>query len=275
MTGIANTASSSTDGTRDDVDPGLEEAIGSVSTALAEGVDVGTRVIPLKSVTATRIGPDKALVVAEFRYTFLNAPSAPGDAEYTDIQYGVTDMRVPVYRTTNDTDGSDAGFDSDGLPAGKIEGCAFYTYTPAGGSAGVYYDGRPIATMFPKTAVQITVMGIDANPPSVAYVNANRKLNGGNVTIGGITFAAGTLRLDGLRSRRIVQYASDGTQTYRYVYQATYTAAENFKGMRIEDIAPNADGFLDDADVTRRRAFITYNEVLHPTYGSTFPVPTT
>ena len=57
-------------------------------------------------------------------------------------------------------------------------------------------------------------------------MNANKKLNGANTTIGGITFSPGTLRLDGLKAERIVKFdPSDGTQSYKYVYAAYYTAA--------------------------------------------------
>ena len=178
---------------------GLQDAIAAVATALSSGADVGTRTVPLKAVTAKRISPSQVLCTAEFRYTFLNTPSAPGDTEFTDIEYSVTEMRVPVYRLSRTASSDTYSSDIDNLPAGDMIGCEEYTI-----AAGTYYVGRPRANMWAKTAVQITVYGISDSPPSKDYVTANKKLNGANNVIGGITFAAGELRLDGLRSRRIV-----------------------------------------------------------------------
>jgi hypothetical protein len=174
--------------------------VAAVATALTAGVDVGDRTVPLKAVTAKRLGPDKALCTAEFRYTFLNTPSAPGDTEFTDIEYGVTEMRVPVYRSTRTAASATFSSDADGLPAGDVNGCDEFPVA----AAGEYWIGRPYANMWAKTAVQITVYGISDDPPDRAYVTANKKLNGANNVIGGITFAAGELRLDGLRPKRIV-----------------------------------------------------------------------
>lgn len=223
MTGISN-----------DVE-GLRDAIRAVHDDIGAGLDIsgdgstGGRVVPIKSIEVTRLSPSTALAIATFNYVISNSPSAPGDTEFTDIRYEVTEMRVPVYRSITDENGSEVGYDADGLPAGRIMGCNSYTRTE-GSTQSTYWSGRPISYQFSKTAVQIIVYGISNSPPSVDYVNANKKLNGASNTIGGITFSAGTLRLDGLKAERIVQYdGTDGTQSYRYVYAAYYTAAENFK----------------------------------------------
>lgn len=210
---------------------GLRDAISAVQADIGGGLLIGGRVIPLKTVEVTRIGPTTALATATFNFIIINSPSAPNDTEFTDIRYSVTEMRVPVYRSTQDLDGADRGYDEDGLPAGDMIGCGKISITLEGKSeAEDFYTGRATAYQFAKTAVQIIVYGTSSSPPSVDYVLANKKLNGANNIIGGITFAPGQLRLDGLQAERIVQFnQSNGTQEYKYVYAAYYTAAENFK----------------------------------------------
>ena len=251
---------------------GLQNAVAAVATALTAGVDVGSRTVPLKSVTAKRLGPDKALVSAEFRYTFLNTPSAPGDTEFTDIRYQVTEMRVPVYRSTRTAALGTYSSDAQGLPAGDMIGCE-----PETAGVGTVYAGRPVANMWAKTAVQIVVYGLDDDPPAVEYVTANKKVNGANNTIAGIVFAAGELRLDGIQCERIVQYATNGTTSYKYVYAATYTAAENFYQQvayrRTNELTPLEKSVLGNVDV-----WGTYNDLPHETYDdgggvAALPVP--
>lgn len=248
---------------------------------LGSGVLIGGRTIPLKTVEVTRLGPTTALATATFNFIIINSPSAPGDTEFTDIRYSVTEMRVPVYRSTKDLDGVDQGYDADGLPAGDMIGCAPFTLTVSG-SAGTYYDGRPTAYQFAKTAVQIIVYGISNTPPDVSYVTANKKLNGANNTIGGITFTPGQLRLDGLQAERIVQFdETNGTQSYKYVYAAYYTAAENFVQQAVFNYAADTgEQFEDDGGTLRTYAYSTVNESMHETYESggnpaALPVPST
>lgn len=256
---------------------GLQSAISQVHTALSAGVDVGDRVVPIKSVTARRTGPTQALCTATFNYTFLNTPSSPSDTEFTDIEYQVTSVRVPVYRGLSDADGAIAladQYDADGLPTGSIIGCTDYLIAD---DTTVYADGTPIFYQFEKSAVRIVIYGESASAPSIDYVNAARHLNGANTTIAGITFAAGQLRLDGLSCRRVVKFAADGTTSYKYVYAATYTAAKNFKQHVLRDGGPRVDTDGDERD----HSYTTLNESAHPTYlngsgiGIALPVPTT
>ena len=132
---------------------GLRAAIDAVQADIGGGLLLGGRTVPLKQVEVTRLSPTTALATATFNYILINAPSAPGDSEFTDIRYEVTEMRVPVYRSTVDADGTEVGFDADGLPAGDVIGCEDVSKTLEGGGSVTVWVGRPVATMFAKTAV--------------------------------------------------------------------------------------------------------------------------
>ena len=70
---------------------------------------------------------------------------------------------------------------------------------------------------------------------------------------------------------------TNGTQSYKYVYAAYYTAAENFKQQTVFDYQQQA---TDEDRERYPNLYQTYNEVMHETYESggspaALPVPST
>lgn len=203
--------------------------------------------LPVQDITARQIGPFDFEVQAEY---------LPDTSLRNAIEVSTSTIQIPVYREAFDSGG--AAIDStSGLPDGNFVGRAAGVSIPA--NSGTLQSKLwvvPVGRVGIRGEItQTTLASLFGPGGAQTYVGY---YNSAAWTIAGITFAAGTLRYDGLAGTSVTTNAAE---TSRISYDFTWRPT----GWWSQELVPTGTGFVTTQNVNNAFPQANFNAISWPT----------